>query len=86
VAEALSGCWPAQVHAIMVGPDVLLVALDQLPVRTRPPGLGPPIPLQCRQHPVTPCHGQHRKRGLRQNRRACAFSVEITRLTSYGWR
>jgi hypothetical protein len=32
VAEALSGCWPAQVHAIMVGPDVLLVALDQLPV------------------------------------------------------
>ena len=31
VAEALSGCRPAQVHAIMVCPDALLVALDQLP-------------------------------------------------------
>jgi hypothetical protein len=39
----------------MVGPDALLVPFDEHAVRTRPHGLGPPVPLQCRKHPC--CHG-----------------------------
>jgi hypothetical protein len=39
------------------GPDALLVALDQHSVRTGPPSLGPPVPLQCRQHPRRLGHG-----------------------------
>jgi hypothetical protein len=41
---------PAQVHAIMVGPDALLVTLGEHSVRTRPPALDPPVPFQRCQH------------------------------------
>jgi hypothetical protein len=34
----------------MVGPDALLVALGEHPVRTRSPALNPPGPFQCCQH------------------------------------
>jgi hypothetical protein len=37
----------AQVHTVMVGPDPLLVAFDQDPVRPRAAGLDAAVSLEC---------------------------------------
>jgi hypothetical protein len=42
----------------MVGPDPLLVSLDEHPVGARAPSLDPPIPLQRREDTRSPGHAR----------------------------
>src|SRR5271166_6335584 len=58
----------------MVGPDALLVAFGEHPVRTRPPALDPPVPFQCCQHTRCLGHVQHGRARPCQSRLRCSIS------------
>src|SRR5215472_18230074 len=78
----------AQIHAIMVGPDALLIPLDQHPVRARAPRLDPAISLERRQDTRSLGHAQHRRAPVRQSAQEarCKASAGTCKQSVVSWR